>query len=163
MGGRFMVGWASERTRHLHPVLSCCLVMQAVGIGSLACFSFLSFWAVGVFAFFFGLGYGGLVVLWPLVVGHDFGLRAFGAIAGSLGTVSASLGGAVGPVMVGAIFDHTGSYFWAFVVCTILLLLGAYAALMAPELNTVRPGLTSGQAVGSERATVRGRSADTSA
>ena len=162
MGGRFMVGWASERTRHLHPILACCLVMQAVGIGSLSCLSYLGFWVVVVFALFFGLGYGGLVVLWPLVVGHDFGLRAFGAIAGSLGTVSASLGGAVGPVVVGAIYDHTRSYFWAFVACTIVLILGAGAALMAPELSAVPSRLTPGRAVGPERETVRGRSADTS-
>ncbi|MBI3801252.1 MAG: MFS transporter, partial [Deltaproteobacteria bacterium] len=161
MGGRFMVGWASEHTRHLHSVLSYCLVMQAVGIGALSCLSFLGFWAVVIFVAFFGLGYGGLVVLWPLIIGHDFGLRAFGAIAGALGTVSASLGGAVGPVMVGAIYDHTGSYFWAFVACTIVLLLGAGAALMAPELSSASPELTPGRAVDHKGETVRGRGVDT--
>jgi MFS transporter, OFA family, oxalate/formate antiporter len=151
MGGRFMVGWASEHTRHLHPVLSLCLVMQAAGIGSLLCLSSLGFWAVVVFVPLFGLGYGGLVVLWPLIIGHDFGLRAFGAIAGSLGTVAASLGGAVGPVVAGVIYDQTGSYFWAFMACTVVLLLGAGAALMTPEPSITHAVLTPGCAAGHER------------
>jgi MFS transporter, OFA family, oxalate/formate antiporter len=150
MGGRFMVGWVSEHTRHLHPVLSLCLVMQAGGIGSLLCLSSLGFWAVVVFVSLFGLGYGGLVVLWPLIIGHDFGLRAFGAIAGSLGTLAAGLGGAAGPVVAGAIYDQTGNYFWAFVVCTAVLLLGAGAALIAPQPSIAHPGLTPSCVAGHE-------------
>jgi len=151
MGGRYAIGWVSERTRHLHFVLSFCLVMQAAGIGMLLCLSARDFLAVAVFISLFGVGYGGLVVLWPLIIGHDFGLRAFGAIAGSLGTVAASLGGAVGPVVVGAIYDQTGSYFWAFVACTVVLLLGASAALMAPEPSIAHPVLAPGCVAGHER------------
>jgi MFS family permease len=151
MGGRFMVGWASEHTRCLHPILSCCLVIQAAGIGLLLFLSSLGFWAVAGFVLLFGLGYGGLVVLWPLIIGHDFGLRAFGAIAGSLGTIAAGLGGAVGPVAVGAIYDQTGNYFWAFVACTVVLLLGAGAALIAPQPGIAHPALTSDWVAGHKR------------
>jgi len=127
------------------------LVMQATGIGSLLCLNSLGFWAVVVFVPLFGLGYGGLVVLWPLIIGHDFGLRAFGAIAGSLGTIAASLGGAVGPVVAGVIYDQTGNYFWAFVACTVVLLLGAAAALVAPEPSIAHPVLTPDCVTGHER------------
>jgi MFS family permease len=130
MGGRFFVGWASEHARHIHWLLSLCLVLQAIGAGFLLRFDTLGFWALTVFVPCFGLGYGGLVVLWPLAVGHDFGMRAFGAIAGMVGTVALTLGGAVGPVVAGALYDRTGSYFMAFLSCTGVFLIGAVAAFV---------------------------------
>jgi MFS family permease len=94
---------------------------------------------VAAFALLFGLGFGGFVVLYPLCVGHDFGLRAFGAIAAVLGTVGITLGGALGPVVVGLSYDDTGSYSWAFVLCAGLLLAGAAVAFATSE--TVRSRL----------------------
>lgn len=141
MGGRLAVGWASEHARYIHLMLSLCLLMEAAGIGFLLYLHTLGLWAVTGFVLLFGLGYGGLVVLWPLVIGHDFGLRAFGAIAGVLGTVSASLGGAVGPVLAGAIYDSTGSYHWAFFVFIAVLLVGAAAAWATTEPSPARVSL----------------------
>jgi len=133
MGGRFAIGWASENTHHLHRILSLCLVLQALGAGLLSCFDILGFWALIGFVPLFGLGYGGLVVLWPLAVGHDFGTRSFGAIAGVVGTVALSLGGAIGPVVAGMLYDKTGNYFLAFLSCTIVFLVGAAAAFVTME------------------------------
>lgn len=133
MGGRFFVGWASENARHIHRLLSLCLVLQAVGVGFLLRFDTLGFWALAVFAPCFGVGYGGLVVLWPLAVGHDFGMRAFGAIAGMVGTVALSLGGAAGPVIAGIMYDRTGSYFLAFLSCAGVFLVGAVVAFVTTE------------------------------
>ena len=133
MGGRFFVGWASEHARHIHWLLSLCLVLQAIGVGFLLRFDTLGFGALVGFVPLFGLGYGGLVVLWPLAVGHDFGMRAFGAIAGMVGTVALSLGGAAGPVIAGAMYDSTGSYFLAFLLCVGVFLIGAAAAFITTE------------------------------
>ncbi|MBI3302100.1 MAG: hypothetical protein HYZ72_08505, partial [Deltaproteobacteria bacterium] len=96
----------------------------------------------------FGLGFGGLVVLWPLTVSHDFGLRSFGAIAGVVGTVALSLGGALGPVAAGVIYDRTGSYQWAFLLCIGTLLVGAGAALAATTPRAARPVLAPGYVTG---------------
>ena len=133
MGGRFFVGWASEHARHIHWLLSLCLALQAIGVGFLLRFDTLGFGALVGFVPLFGLGYGGLVVLWPLAVGHDFGMRAFGAIAGMVGTVALSLGGAAGPVIAGAMYDSTGSYFLAFLLCVGVFLIGAAAAFVTTE------------------------------
>jgi len=133
--GRLLVGWASGPGGRPHRVLGACLVMQAAGVALLL--EGRSLWAVSVFALLFGLGFGGLMVLYPLCVGHDFGPRAFGAIAAVLGTVGVTLGGAVGPVAVGLIYDGTGSYFWAFGLCAALLLAGAAIAFVTRE--TARP------------------------
>jgi len=151
MGGRFTVGWASERIRHLHHILSFCLVMQAAGVGLLLYLNSLGLWVLALFVPLFGLGFGGLVVLWPLAVGHDFGLRSFGTIAGVLGTVALSLGGALGPVMAGAIYDRTGSYQWAFLLCVGMLLVGAGVAVAATEPHAARLVLTPGYVIGHER------------
>jgi sugar phosphate permease len=151
MGGRLTVGWASEHARYIHLMLSLCLLLEAAGIGFLLYLNILGLWAVAAFVVFFGLGYGGLVVLWPLVIGHDFGLRAFGAIAGVLGTVAASLGGAVGPIMAGAIYDRTGSYYWAFFLFIAVLLVGAFAAWATTEPSPARLSLAPKYVPGQEQ------------
>jgi sugar phosphate permease len=133
MGGRFFVGWASEHTRHIHVILSLCLVLQALGAGLLAYSRVVDFWVLAAFVPLFGLGNGGLIVLWPLTVGHDFGTRSFGTIGGMVGTVALSLGGAIGPVIVGAIYDNTGSYFLAFLSCAGVFLIGAVTAFVTTE------------------------------
>jgi sugar phosphate permease len=148
MGGRFFVGWASENARHLHRILALCLVMQATGVGLFLTLPPTDFWTLVLFVPLFGLGYGGLVVLWPLTVARDFGTRAFGAIAGVLGTVAASFGGAVGPVVVGFMYDSTGNYFYAFLFCSGLLLLGAGAAFVTTEPQPVRSPLARGYVAG---------------
>lgn len=144
MGGRLMVGWASEHARHLHPILAGCLVMQAVGIGILWGAP-LGFWSITGFVALFGSGYGGLVVLWPLAIGHDFGVRSLGAIAGVLGSVSAGIGGSVGPVLIGAMYDRTGSYESALLLCGGLFLTGACAAWLTTEPRAIEIKLDYGK------------------
>lgn len=139
MGGRFVVGWASEHSHYIHLILSGCLVMQVVGIGALWGSTSPSFWSITGFVLLFGLGYGGVAVLWPLAIGHDFGVRALGAIAGVLGLVSAGVGGSVGPVLVGFMYDRTGSYQDALLLCMGLLLTGACAAWLTTEPGVYRP------------------------
>lgn len=137
MAGRFLAGWVSEHIRHPHAILAGCLCMQAVGIGVLLFLESLGFWALTLFVSLFGLGYGGMIVLWPLIVGHDFGRQAFGAIAGVLGTLGLSIGGALGPVIAGVLYDNTGNYDWAFLSCVGAFLAGAGAAVVAPEPQAV--------------------------
>jgi len=132
-GGRLLIGWVSERVGHPHGLLGVCLIMQAAGVALLLGADAFGLWTVAAFALLFGLGFGGLVVLYPLSVGHDFGLRAFGAIAAVLGTIGLTFGGAVGPVVAGLVYDGTGSYFWAFVLCIALLLASAPVAFVTSE------------------------------
>ena len=131
MGGRFFVGWASDHG-HPHRLLAFSLVLQAIALGLLYYMDTFGTWILFIVVPVFGLGFGGLAVLWPVVVGYNFGLQSFGAIAGSLGTVSATTGGALGPIILGNIFDKTGSYDWALVVCIVAYLAGAIAAQLAP-------------------------------
>ena len=56
-----------------------------------------------------GLGQGAEFDILPYAISRYFGLRAFGEIYGST-FAAVTLGGAVGPLVMGVSFDSTGSY-----------------------------------------------------
>jgi MFS family permease len=69
-----------------------------------------------VFAAIFGFGYGGLSCLQSLIAAELYGLAALGVIT-AIFSFSFNVGGAIGPVLAGHIFDVTNSYRWAFLIC----------------------------------------------
>jgi len=73
-------------------------------------------WMLYLFAAIFGFAFGGLLVQISLIVAESFGLTFHGTIFGviSFGLI---VGGALGPVVVGHIFDITGSYQQGFLIC----------------------------------------------
>ena len=83
-------------------------------------------WQLWLFAVTYGITYGGLAVVFPLASAELFGLKAMGSIFGLL-VLGATLGGTVGPVLAGHIFDVTSSYMWAFMTGAISM---AVAAVM---------------------------------
>ncbi len=78
------------------------------------------------FVAMFGLTLGAPLVLIPLLTVECLGLKRFGAIAGVAGVFN-TLGAFIGPVMLGKIFDASGSYSSAFQICLVLSLIGAVA------------------------------------
>ena len=66
-------------------------------------------WQAGLFALFYGVGFGGTIPLRSLLIGDLFGSRAFGAIQGLI-QGGAVAGGVLGPVFFGRVFDVTHSY-----------------------------------------------------
>jgi MFS family permease len=72
-----------------------------------------------LFAVIFGLGYGGSATVQSSLVADFFGLRAHGAVLG-LTIFAITAGGALGSFLAGYIFDISGSYHWAFILCSIL-------------------------------------------
>jgi len=85
-------------------------------------------WAVYLFAFVFGFTYGGLVPLSSPMIAELFGLRAHGVILGVI-TFGATIGGALGPVAAGYMYDVTDSY-------QLSLLISAAVAVVATLLTT---------------------------
>lgn len=73
-------------------------------------------WMFYVFAVVFGLAYGGMVPLTTIVPVDLFGLASFGIIIAGLNLVSTT-GEAMGAPVAGFIFDATGSYRIAFIIC----------------------------------------------
>ncbi len=77
----------------------------------------------------FGFGYGGTGPQLPVVTAKFFGLSSMGAIFGIL-ILSGQIGGAIGPLLAGTIFDHTRSYFLGFSLGGITVLLAFLLVLL---------------------------------
>ena len=72
-------------------------------------FSSHSFTLMTVYAALLGGGYGGFIVLSPVVAAEIFGLVGLGTILGATYT-AAGIGGLLGPTFAGYLIDKTGSY-----------------------------------------------------
>jgi MFS family permease len=91
-------------------VMSCTLFL--IGTPWLSSFA-KSTAAIYVVAALIGIGYGGGIVSVPIVAGTCFGLSSLGKILGLIMLFNA-IGGTIGPILAGHLFDMTGSYQWSF-------------------------------------------------
>jgi len=80
-------------------------------------------WGLYLFAVVFGFSYGGMAVQQSPITAESFGLRAHGAILGMI-LFSVTVGGAIGPLLAGRIFDVTSSYQQAFLICGVVGIAG---------------------------------------
>ncbi len=85
----------------------------------------------------FALGFGGGIPVRPAFQAEYFGLRAFGAIQGLAFTI-ATIGGLLGPVFAGWMYDETESYRLAFVILSAGCLLAVPLVLSIRKPNGVR-------------------------
>jgi MFS family permease len=74
------------------------------------------------YALIFGLGVGCWLPSMSMAVSSTFGIRSYGVIFGVINLIW-SIGGSIGPVTAGFIYDNTGNYFWAFVVALAMYLI----------------------------------------
>lgn len=80
-------------------------------------------WMIYVFAAFYGLAHGGFFTAISPIVAEYFGIRSHGVLFGLI-VFSGCLGGSVGPILAGYIFDTTGGYSPAFWLSTLVALTG---------------------------------------
>jgi MFS family permease len=76
-----------------------------------------------LFGALFGFAFGGCISSESPIVAELFGLSSHGLILGAI-AFSFLLGGAAGPLLLGHIFDVTGSYQWGFLVCAAMSFIG---------------------------------------
>lgn len=88
-----------------------------------------SSWSFYVFTLVFGLGYGLFIVLESAMPAELFGTRALGTIMAVLG-LFAMTGSAVGRTLAGTIYDATGSYQSAFLLCAVLAVVAVILSLI---------------------------------
>lgn len=86
-------------------------------------------WELYLFAVILGLGYGGMQVLFSPLVAEMFGLKAHGVILAGV-AFGGSVGAALGPLVAGYIFDETGSYRLAFIMCAAIAIIAVILALL---------------------------------
>jgi MFS family permease len=114
--GRLGIGLLSDKSGGTL-ALSVCLSIITL---SLIWLLFVSeSWMFYVFAVVFGLAAGGFITLLPIVTAELFGMASLGAIIGGI-TFLTTIGDATGAPVAGSIFDNTGSYDLAFLICVVV-------------------------------------------
>ena len=91
-------------------------------------------WLLFVAALAYGFGHGGLFTIVAPTIAEFFGTRAVGAIFGAV-VFFGTIGGAIGPILAGRIFDTTGSYDLAFMILAGMAVLGLLLVLSLPRSN----------------------------
>jgi len=124
IAGRVIIGSAADRIGNKVTLIICFILMSIALVWLMA---IQEVWMFYLFAAIFGIGYGGVTALKSPVTAELFGLRSHGVILG-VTTLSDCIGGVIGPVLAGGIFDITDSYQWAFLACAILAILGIILA-----------------------------------
>ena len=129
MLGRFIMGTVNDGIGGRRSLIICFIILIG-GLGLLQVSS--SAWMLFVFATIYGFAHGGLFTVMSPTVAELFGTGSHGLLFG-LVLFSGTLGGAVGPLMAGRIFDLTGSYRLVFIILTVMALIGvALAATLRP-------------------------------
>lgn len=131
---RILMGIATDRFGKKRIAVICGLFMAGAMLwltGS------SSLWMLYVFAIVFGAAYGGLAPPTVAIVGDTFGLRHIGVIFGAL-EIGWAAGAAVGPALAGYIFDTTSSYYLAFLLGMIgmLIVVVLFPMVRAPTAKT---------------------------
>lgn len=85
-------------------------------------------WMFYLFAALFGFAYGSWIPMFPAMTADLFGMASLGALIGAL-SLGNALGGAIGPITGGFIYDNTQSYFYAWVLGAVIFY-GAAALIL---------------------------------
>lgn len=86
-------------------------------------------WMLYIFVTVFGLAYGCLATAQPPLVAWLFGIRSHGLIYGVC-TNGFTIGGTIGPIISGYIFDVSGSYKLAFLLLAVMGIIGLVLTLI---------------------------------
>ena len=133
MAGRFVIGIGIDRIGNRRAMIICFILL----IASLLWLQVAQeLWMLYLFAVLYGLAHGGLFTIVSPITAEHFGLRAHGVLFGIV-VFGGTVGGAIGPVLAGYIFDLSGSYRLAFWTCTVVAAIGLGLIL---SLRQARPG-----------------------
>jgi len=128
--GKIFFGFVGDRFSPRHASLLC-ISLQVVGLIILMLTHSTAM--VWVFVFVYGFAMGGWLTLEPLMTGDLFGMASFATIFGWV-LAAAAVGSGLGPIIMGAVYDVSGSYFVGMIV-----FLGAYGISITSLLFARRP------------------------
>ena len=134
MVGRFVMGSVGDRVGN-KLAITICVIILVVALFWLQ--SARELWMLYLFAAIYGFAHGGFFTLLSPMVAELFGLSSHGIIFGTV-FFSGTVGGAIGPPLAGRIFDVTGSYQLAFLICGAASVIGLILALLLRPVNRER-------------------------
>jgi MFS family permease len=135
--GKWIMGLASDRAGGRPAV---CLGLILMAVGAAALLGARRTPLLATFVFVYGFASGTPLVLLPIVLAESMGLKRFGSLAGFLG-IFHTTGAALGPLVVGRMFDLQGNYVMAISLCVAVLVVGAASILGARPLAQDAPPL----------------------
>jgi MFS family permease len=132
--GQFFFGWFSDRLRDAK--YSAVLGMVVMAAGMVLLLNVASARGLYVYAVIYGFGYGCLAPMMPVLTADRFGRHVMGSVYGML-TFFIGLGGSIGPIVGGVIYDRFGSYSYVWQLNIVILL------AVAIMIFLLKPGKTS--------------------
>lgn len=132
IAGRLCMGSASDKIGTCNSLIICSLLRVVALVWLMVSTTATDFY---IFAVLFGFAYGGEIPQYPLFIGQFFGTRAMATLIGLMLFVS-NIGGALGPLTAGKIFDLTRGYTCAFILA---IASGAMVLVMAFWLRKLHP------------------------
>lgn len=120
MLGRAVIGTANDRIGGKRSLIICFIILIC---GLIWLQMAKETWMLFVFAAIYGFAHGGLFTVVSPTVAELFGISSHGLLFGFV-LFSGTLGGAIGPLMAGRIFDLTGSYRLVFLILTAMAVVG---------------------------------------
>ena len=125
--GRFFFGWLSDRIRDAKYATSIGFFLMVVGMPILM--NAGNAMTLAVYALIFGFGYGCLAPMMPVLLADRFGRKVLGTTYGVLTFFVAGIGGSVGPLLCGYLYDRFGNYDYAWRIGLTILILAALLIL----------------------------------
>ncbi|MBA7692314.1 hypothetical protein ES703_100881 [subsurface metagenome] len=134
MVGRLSTGIAIDRIGNTKSMIICFILL----IGS---FFWLlvagEMWMLYLFAMLYGVAHGGFFTVLSPIVAELFGIGSHGVLFGIV-AFSLTIGGAIGPVLAGHIFDIARSYQLVFQILTAVGIAGLFLTLfLKPAIRKV--------------------------
>jgi sugar phosphate permease len=133
--GRFFFGWLSD---HIHdPKYSALLGYIIMTCGMVLLLNVRTIGVLYVYALVLGFGYGSLAPMMPILVSDRFGRDVLGSAYGLLTFFTSVIGGTLGPVLGGIIYDTSGSYTYAWSLNIAVLIFISFCLLgLKPKATT---------------------------
>ena len=131
--GKFIFGWLCDQ---IPAKYACALSFVLLVVGTIILMNVkpgASLAIIWLYAIILGLGAGGWLPTMAMLTNINFGLTSYGAILGMISLVQC-IGGAVGPLFGGYIYDTMNTYQWAFII-----FLALYAIAIPAVLAVRRP------------------------
>jgi len=134
IAGRLASGWFGDRFNKKQ-VATVFFATLALGLLCLSYASSEAMWIIIPFIILFGTGWGGNVTLRVSMLREYFGRSKFGSIFGFMMGMQA-LGGIIGPLFAGWVFDSWGDYQIAWLTLTVIVFIGMIMIATIPPVTT---------------------------
>ena len=125
IGGGWLMDYVDRR------IMLAGMVVLSI-LGFMVLLNVTQYWHSVVYALLFGLSFGASIPAQPIFISQYYGTRAFGAITGLTQSLTV-VGGITAPVLMGWVYDTTGTYDRAIIILAAVISLAIPLALFLPK------------------------------